>query len=427
MNKYEAMFDIDKWQEIVYTLKKNKLRTGLTAFGVCWGIFMLMIMMGAGKGLQNGVLANMGDFATNSTFIWTKRTSKPYKGFPRDRQYYFKYEDMKALYTHIPEIDIIAPRIRAGGYRHETIVTRGERQGAYEVAGVVPDENKVDPVILSIGRYINQVDIENKRKVAVVGKKVYNDLFGKDENPLKKYIRIGEIYYQVIGSFESMHSGRWGENQNSIVFIPFSTCQLVYNYNNRVGYFSITALPSYDIVEVEKDVKKVLAKRHKIHPQDKGAFGSNNQGKIFKQTSDLFMGINVLTWVVGIGTLLAGIIGISNIMLIIIKERTQEIGIKRAIGASPFNIISTIITESVFLTGIAGMIGMFLGILIVEIVNQAIGSSPSAGIGFVNPQVNFRLAVSVFIILIFSGVLAGVIPARRAILIKPIEAIRSEI
>lgn len=421
------MFDLDKWQEIFYTLKQNKLRTILTGFGVFWGIFMLMIMMGAGKGLENGVYANMGDFATNSMFIWTQPTSKPYKGFPRNRRFYFKYEDKQAMYDNITGIDIIAPRIQGGGYNNATTVSRGLQEGSYEISGVVPDENKIDPVTLKIGRFLNQMDLDNTRKVAVIGKTVFDDLFGKDEEPINKYIRIGEIYFQVIGTFESKHSGRWGENQNTGVLIPFSTCQVVYNYNDIVGYFSITALPQYDIIEVEKDVKTFLAKRHDIHPEDRGAFGSNNVGEEFKKMNGLFLGINVLVWFVGIGTLIAGIIGISNIMLIIIKERTQEIGIKRAIGASPANIISTVITESVFLTGMAGFIGMFIGVLVVELVSKAIGSAPSDNSAFLNPQVDFKVALFSLFILILSGVFAGIIPSRRAVSIKPIEAIRSEV
>ncbi len=421
------MFDLDKWQEILYTLKQNKLRTLLTGFGVFWGIFMLMIMMGAGKGLENGVYANMGDFATNSMFIWTQPTSKPYKGFPRNRRFFFKYEDKQAMYDNIRGIDIIAPRIQGGGYQNATVVTRGIQEGSYEVSGIVPDENRIDPVTLINGRFINDMDLENNRKVAVIGKTVYDDLFGTDEDPVNKYIRVGSIYFQVIGTYQSKHSGRWGENQNSTIFIPFSTCQVVYNYNNIVGYFSITAKPEYDIIEIEKEVKTFLAKRHDIHPEDYSAFGSNNVGEEFKKMNGLFLGINVLVWFVGIGTLMAGIIGISNIMLIIIKERTQEIGIKRAIGATPANIISTVITESVFLTALAGFIGMFIGILIVELVSQAIGSAPSQDSSFLNPEVNFIAAVSSLLILVLSGVLAGIIPSRRAVSIKPIEAIRSEI
>ncbi len=421
------MFDIDKWQEIFYTLKKNRLRTILTGFGVFWGIFMLMIMMGAGTGLENGVYANMGDFATNSMFIWTRPTSKPYKGFPRNRRFFFKYEDKYAMESKIPGIDVIAPRMNGGGYRDATTITRGLQQGSYEVGGIVPQENLIDPVTLTHGRYINQIDLDNTRKVVVIGKRVYDELFKDGEDPLNQYVKIGELYFQVIGAFESKHSGRWGENQNASVLIPFSTCQIVYNYNNIVGHFSITAKPEYDIIEVEKQVKTLLAERHDVHPEDETAFGSNNVGEEFKKMNGLFLGIDVLIWFVGIGTLLAGIIGISNIMLIIIKERTQEIGIKRAIGASPSNIISSVLTESVFLTAVAGLIGMFFGVFIIELVSQAIGSSPSESSGFVNPQVDFKVAFSSLLILIGAGVFAGIIPSRRAISIKPIEAIRSEI
>jgi putative ABC transport system permease protein len=418
--------DYDKWQEIFHTLKKNKLRTGLTAFGVSWGIFMLMIMMGAGTGLENAVYSGMGDFATNSMFIWTQATTIPYKGFPRNRWYQFKLEDMYVLKRDIPEIDIIAPTVHGGGWRANSNVLYGKQKGEFRVEGIMPDENKIDPVDIEMGRYLNEFDIMNRRKVALLGYRVYEELFEKDEDAVDKYIKLNGMYFQVIGVYRSKHSGGWGEQQNSVIFIPFSTTEQIYNYPNIVDHFSIVGKPWANINDVEEKVKIILAKRHSVHPDDEGAFGCNNVGEQFKKLKGLFLGIRGLIWLVGVGTLLAGVIGVSNIMLIIINERTQEFGIKRAMGATPLKIISTVISESVFLTSVAGLTGMAFGIYIVELVNRALGSSPSDEVMFRNPEVDFNIALAALIILILFGIIAGIMPAKRAVSIKPIEAIHSE-
>lgn len=420
------MIDYDKWQEIFHTLKQNKLRTFLTAFGVLWGIFMLMVMLGAGTGLQNAVYSGMGDFATNSMFVWTQATTIPYKGFPRGRWYRFKLDDMHALKNAIPGIDIITPTAHGGGFRHTNNVMYGLQKGAFQVEGVMPEENLVDPVDIYKGRYLNEFDELNTRKVALLGYRVYEELFENDEDPVDKYIKLNGMYFQVIGVYKSKHTGGWGEHQNSYIFIPFGTVQQVYNYPNIVDHFSIVGKPTADINAIEDEVKTILAKRHDVHPDDKGAFGCNNVGEDFKKLRNLFLGIKGLIWFVGIFTLLAGVIGVSNIMLIIIKERTQEFGIKRAMGATPLKIISTVISESVFLTLIAGLTGMALGIYVVEIVNKAIGNPDTNDVMFLNPEIDFRIAIASVIILVLFGILAGIIPARRAVAIKPIEAIREE-
>lgn len=420
------MFDHDKWQEIFHTLRQNKLRTFLTAFGVLWGIFMLMIMLGAGTGLQNAVYSGMGDFATNSMFIWTQSTTIPYKGFPRGRWYKFELKDGEALKNAIPGIDIITPTAHGGGWQQTSNVIYGKQKGAFRVEGVMPDENKVDPVDMQMGRYLNEFDEMNTRKVALLGYRVYEEIFEKNEDAVNKYIKLNGMYFQVIGVYKSKHTGGWGEQQNSIIFIPYSTVQQVYNYPNIVDHFSIVGKPTADINAIEKEVKSILAQRHSVHPDDDGAFGCNNVGEEFKKIRGLFLGIKGLIWFVGIFTLLAGVIGISNIMLIIIKERTQEFGIKRAMGATPMKIISTVISESVFLTLVAGLTGMALGIYIVEIVNKAIGNPDSNDIMFLNPEVDFRIAIAAVFILVIFGIFAGIIPARRAVSIKPIEAIREE-
>jgi putative ABC transport system permease protein len=418
------MIDIDKWQEIFHTLRHNKLRTVLTAFGISWGIFMLVIMLGAGTGLENAVYSNMGDFAQNSMFIWAQSTTMPYKGFTRNRSYYFKYDDMYALLEKIPEIDIVAPTVNGGGYRSSTLVIHGLQKGSFEIYGKTPSENKIDPVDVTKGRFLNEFDLSNRRKVAIVGNRVFEELFKKGEDPVNQYVKLNGIYFQVIGVYESKHSGRWGERQNSQIFIPFTTAQQVYNYPNKVDHFSIVVKEQYETKPALDKAMTILAQRHNIHPEDKGAFGYDDVGEEFKKMSGLFLGIRGLIWIVGIGTLLAGIIGVSNIMLIIIRERTSEFGIKRAIGATPIKVISSVLSESTFLTVIAGSFGLMLGVLIIELVNKALEGG--SGDTFKNPEVDFKLAVSALVIIIISGLIAGLIPSRKAVSIKPIDAIRTE-
>ena len=421
------MFDRDRWTEIYMALKSNKLRTFLTAFGVFWGIFMLIIMLGSGRGLENGVYHGMGDFATNSVFIWAQPTSKPYKGYKQGRRYNFTNQDTKAILDNINEIEILAPRIQAwGGGDGENNVIRGLKTGAFSILGDVPEVNKIDPVTILDGRFINEVDIKEKRKTAVIGKRVIEVLFEDGEEPLGEYIKINGVYFQIVGTFKSMHNQGWGDWQNQCVIIPFTTLQKTYNYGNRVGHYSITSKPEYSATLVEKKVKNLLRRRHTIHPEDERAFGSNNVEKEFIQINNLFIGIAGLIWIVGTGTLLAGIIGVSNIMLFIVKKRTKEIGIQRALGASPSVIISSILTESVVLTAIAGWIGLVFGVFLLEVITRAIKNGGGDESMFSNPEVDFNIAIIALIILIVSGLFAGIIPAKKAMAVKPIEAIRDE-
>lgn len=418
------MIDLDKWQEIFHTLRQNKLRTALTAFGVLWGIFMLVIMLGAGAGLKNSVFKNFGDFSVNSMFIWAQHTTMPYKGFQRNRSYHFEYEDAEAIRTKLPEIEIIAPTVNGGGWRQATLVVNGIKKGSFEVYGKTPDENRVDPVEMHKGRFLNELDLKNNRKVALLGYRVYQEMFAKGEDPVNKYLRMNGAYFQVIGVYKSKHSGGWGERQNSQIFIPFSTAQLIYNYANKVDHFSIVVKPRYDVTLVQDDVMAILKERHDINPEDQGAFGYNNVGEEFKKINGLFIGINILVWIVGVGTLLAGIIGVSNIMLIIIRERTNEFGIKRALGATPLKIISGVLSESTFLTLVAGSAGLMVGIFALMGMDAIFTGQEDSPL--VNPSVDFKLATLALVIIVLSGLIAGLIPSRRAVSIKPIEAIRTE-
>lgn len=422
------MFDLDKWQEIFAALRKNKMRTFLTAFGVFWGIFMLVIMLGAGQGLRNAVFDGMKDFATNSIFVWTQPTSEPYAGFPRGRRFNFRNADIEALRNNIPEIDIIAPRLQArGGTNATDNVVRGLKTGSFTVNGDYPEWNLIDPVKMVKGRFLNQPDINSKRKVAVIGNMVEEVLFEKDEEPIGKYIRINGVYFQVVGVFTPLNSNiSFGGDKAQSIYIPFTTLQQTYNYGDVVGWFAITAKDGISASVVETKTRELLKRRHKVAPNDLQAITGFNLDEQFKKVSGLFIGINVLVWIVGTGTLLAGVIGISNIMLIVVKERTKEIGIQRALGATPRRIISQIITESVFLTTIAGYFGLSLAVFILEMVNKALAANAESNQAFKNPGVDFNTALIALSILILAGAFAGFMPAKRAVDIKPIDALRDE-
>ena len=421
------MFDRDKWQEIYSSLKSNKLRTFFTAFGVFWGIFMLIIMLGSGNGLRNAVFEGMGDFATNSAIMFTRQTTIPYKGFPRGRQWLFHTSDMEALLKNIPEIDQLAPRLQPWGGNGGNNVVHGLKTGAYNITGDYPAINKIDPVRILMGRFINEIDLQNKRKVAVIGNRVRDELFKNNENIIGEYIRINGVYYQVVGVFEPKNKNiNIGGEKDKSVFIPFTTMQVSYNLGDDVHYFLVTAKRNKSASVVEEKCMKLLAERNHVAPEDEQAFGHFNLEKQFKKMNGLFLGIRILIWIVGTGTLLAGVIGVSNIMLIIIKERTKEIGIQRAIGATPWRIISQIITESVTLTAVAGSFGLVLGVFLLEMLNNMLASSAEKSEMFRNPEVDIQVAVTALIVLIISGVVAGLMPARKAVSMKPVDALRYE-
>ena len=421
------MFDIDRWQEIYTALKSNKLRTFLTAFGVFWGIFMLMVMLGSGKGLENSVFEDMGDFATNSAFIWARRTTMPYEGYDRGRRYNFTNDDMKALKENIPEIEVLAPRLQGWGAGDgQNNVTRGIKTGAFTIQGDYPQINRIDPNRILVGRFLNDIDIEESRKVCVIGTRVRDVLFDKDEEPLGQYIKIKGVYFQVVGIFEPKTGMNFGGEKEQTIFLPFSSLQKAYNFGDQVHYFSVTAKDHIPVSIVDEKCREIIRRRHHIHPDDKQAIGGFNLEEEFNKMHGLFNGIAALMWIVGIGTLIAGVIGVSNIMLVIVKERTKEIGIQRAIGATPAKIIGQIIMESVFLTAFAGYIGLVVGVGIIEGVNYLLESSGANTEMFKHPEVDFNIAISALIILVISGVFAGMIPAKRAISIKPIDALRDE-
>jgi putative ABC transport system permease protein len=415
-------FDRDSWVEIFHSLKKNKLRTFFTAFGVFWGIFMLVIMLGSGKGLENGTTEGWGDMSRNSIFLWGNNTSLPYKGFDKGRLIQFNNQDTKALKENIEQIEFIAPKIN----HRPNSVMRKDRSSSNNVSGEMPEAEMIDPSNILIGRYINYDDVDNNRKVAVLGVRAYEELFEKDEDPIGEFVQIEGVNFVVVGVKSSRQLGNDGLNENSEIVIPFSTLQKTFNKGDKLYYYVISAKPQYNAKEVLGKIIEFLKLRHSISPRDMMAIGSFDLSSEFKKLSDLFFGIDALIWIVGLGTLFAGIVGVSNIMLIVVKERTQEIGIKRAVGATPNDIRIQIVMESVFLTLLAGYIGLAFGVVIVELVDLALIEFNLGAGTFKRPAVDFQKAISALVIIVLSGVFAGIIPAQRAVKLKPIEALRDE-
>jgi putative ABC transport system permease protein len=418
------MFDRDKWQEVFHVLEKNKLRTFLTAFGVFWGIFMLIVLLGSGNGLKNGVVGDFGGHATNSMFIWTQNTSMAYMGFKRGRSFNFHNSDVEYLKSNIPEIAILSPRAQMGGHNGSNNVVRGLKTEAFNVYGDFPEYILIEPVRIIKGRFLNQNDLREKRKVCVIGMEVFNSLFLEGEEPIGDYIEINGVNFKVIGLYESKQSGRQGEESEKSVFIPLTTFQRAFNWGDIVAWFSITSIENIPVSVVEEKVLSILKQRYKVHPDDPRAFGYFNLEKEFIKMNGLFTGISGLSWFVGVLTLIAGVIGVSNIMLIVVKERTQEIGVRRALGATPSNIMSQIVIESVFLTSIAGIVGVLSGTWILVLVDTLMGDADTGS--FKHPEINLYTILIALSVLIISGALAGLIPAQRAVKIRPIEALRDE-
>lgn len=416
-----VIFDLDRWQEIWITITHNKSRSVLTAFGVFWGMFMLVVMVGAGVALERGMNSQIEGFATNSCFIWSEQTSEPFKGFKKGRQWNMVNEDIPVLINNVPEIQYLAPVLFGGGGTNN--VTRNEKAGSFNVKGNYPAYNQIDESKMVYGRYINDIDIAEQRKVCVIGERVYEVLFPTKENPIGKDIQVNGIYFQVVGVSRHLSTVNIGGNAEETVVLPFSTMQRAFNQGNVVHFLAVTADPGVKVSVIEDKIRKVLKARNNIAPTDKTAVGGMNIEDQFTMFLYLGIGIGFLIWFVGSGTLIAGGIGISNIMLVTVRERTKEIGIRRALGATPRNIISQIMSESIILTLIAGLAGLMVGVGLLYIIGVALSQGDQF---FKDPQISFTVAISSFFILLVIGTLAGFLPAKRAMNIKPIEAIREE-
>lgn len=422
------MFNRDKWNEIIEALSANPFRTLITAFGVFWGIFILVILLSASQGLQNGIKRQMGGLSTNTMFMWAGATSKPYKGLPQGRSINFKNGDVEAIKRDVNGLLYVSPRNQLGGFRGSNNVVRGTKTGAYNVYGDYPEFILQQPMDILQGRFINYGDIENKRKIAVVGEGVIRELYAPGEDVLGSYIKVQGINFLVVGVYKSISNmGGDAEESQKQVFIPFSTFQQAFNFGDIVGWMTITAQDDKPITELKEQVFTLLKNRHSIDPTDERAIGHFDLYQEFKKINGLFTILTAVSYIVGIFILGSGIIGIVNIMLIIVKERTQEIGIRRALGATPATIIKQILTESVVLSLIAGMAGIIFASVVLWAVNFALEQAPNSNeIPIVNPSVSLGVVVIALLILVVSGLLAGLIPAITAIKVKPIDALRTE-
>ena len=418
-----TIFDRDTWQEIFGSIQKNKLRTVVTVIGVLWGIFIYIALSGASKGLDNGFEREFEEVAINSLFVWAQNTSIPYDGFRTGRRLQLKLDDEIFLDERIPQLQYIAPRIARGAFGGSgSDVRRKGKVGTYAIYGDFPILiNIASKDIYKGGRFINQSDIDYQRKVCVIGERTQEELFEVNEDPIGAFIEIDGMYFKVVGVHKYTPGG--GFESDSDIFIPFTTFKLLYNTGDRVNWFAMAAYDDADVVAVEADIKAALRIKHRVHPDDERAFGSFNLGEIFNKVKGFSNGMYILSLIVGIATILAGVVGIGNILLISVRERTKELGIRRALGATPSEVLAQIIIESVFLTVIAGIIGIILGAFVLAFIGY-IFKDPM--IPFVNPTVPIKFILGALVLMVGLGTLIGLIPAQRAVSIKPIDALREE-
>lgn len=419
------MFDLDNWNEIWITIKRNKLRSMLTGFGVFWGIFMLVILIGGGNSFEGGLSSKFQGIASNSTFYSAGITSEPYKGYRKGRAWNINNRDVALIRERATTIEYISPNLFYGG--GDKNVVNGQRAGSYVSRGVLPEYFYIESQNILAGRLFNKLDIEDKRKVCVIGSQVYETLFKKGETAIGQYIRVNGVYFQVIGIISPRGDASIGGDPKETVFLPFSTMQIAFNQGDIVHFLACTTKPGYSAAETEEEVKQILKAAHTISPTDEKAVWCMRTEQFFNIFNMLFLGVSILIWFVGMSTLLSGMIGISNIMMVTVRERTREIGVRRALGAKPITILIQILSESFVLTFLAGILGLFAGIAALEIISVVLQDyfMDEANI-FIEPFVSFNVAVVSLIILLFAGVLAGIMPAMRALKIKAIEALRDE-
>lgn len=415
------MFDRDKWQEIFGTIRQNKLRTGLTAAGVFWGIFMLIFMMGMGDGLEKGILNEFGGRSTNSIYIWPDETTIAYKGMPVGRWEPFTIDDIHALRQQADYIDILAPR----HVTRNVVASYQTKSNEFDLRGEWPGIFKVESLIPIQGRAFNQQDEDLNRKVVVIGKTVKEEIFG-NINPIGKYLVIKGISFQVIGVVKFDGESRRLLEAEETLFIPLSTSLKLFGNGKDISWFVCTIAGDKRVVDVEEQLISFLKMRHRIAPEDDQAIGRFNLEKEYRKITGLFSGIRAFLWMVGIGTLMAGVVSVSNVMLITVKDRTREIGVRKALGATPWSIINLILLESVFITTLSGYVGLLLGTGIIYFINLTVAGADMSGQMFMNPEVDLGVSIGSLVVLIVSGLLAGLLPALHAARINPVEALRSD-
>ncbi len=420
------MFDLDKWEEIWLTMMQHKLRTALTAFGVFWGIFMLVILLGAGNGLRNGAMQNF-DIARNAVFVWTMETTVPYEGFDAGRFIQLNNQDLPAL-RQLDEVSVIAPRLQVGNrFSGQALpIVRGDRSVAFAIMGDAPEFLDIKPYILDQGRFLNQIDMERGRKVAVIGKRVRDELFDPEEDALGDYVRIGGVPFQVVGVFDTRVMGEQAINELQTVHIPITTAQRTFNMGNDITWFGFVPAAGATAAEAEDAILEVFRTRHHISPDDRQALQSFNVEREFREMQGVFTGIAGFSWFVAVGTIIAGMVGVANIMMIIVKERTREIGIRKSVGAKPFSIIGMIVLEALVISGVAGYMGLVCGVFLIEGVALAMEQLGAQSDFFANPEIDFGVAISAIAVLVFSGALAGFFPGLMAARVNPVLALRDE-
>ncbi|MCA1750752.1 MAG: ABC transporter permease [Cryomorphaceae bacterium] len=409
------MFDIDKWQEIFATIAKNKLRTFLTAFAVMWGIFMLVVLLGASNGLQNGVEGMFSRNAVNSISVRSGKTTIAYRGLKPGRSIQYTNEDYDHILRSVKGIEYSAATYSVWNAQ----VSRGNDFNTYPLRSVHPDHRYIAKTVVIEGRYLNRDDLTEKRKVAVIGKDVADDLF-KNMDAIGEYISIWGIPFKVIGVFEDL------ENQREMryIYLPLPVGQQLFGYGDRIEMFNVTTgnLPVHMTVAMADEIEQLIKQKYRVHPDDQSAVNIRNNNVEFQNITEIIGSIKLFVWVIGIFTIIAGIVGVSNIMSIVVKERTKEIGVRKALGAPPLSVISLIIQEAVFITAIAGYIGLVLGVLTIEFLSGKVEGQTI----FTNPEVDFNAALTTIVILVVAGAFAGFFPALRAANIKPVEALKDE-
>ena len=415
--------DIDTYREILDTLTRNKSRSFLTGFGVFWGVFMLVALIGGGQGLKEMLNKNFDGFATNMVMIWPQQTTKPYKGFRKGRWWSMDYKDIDRLHQRVPELDVVAPILFAPWGRSNTAYY-GDQSTTPRIQGVTPEYAEVIAPKMYYGRFINQMDIREHRKVCVLGKKIYKDLFKDGGDPCGKSIRVDSTYYEVVGvDYNTSSAMNFNGRAEEKITLPLTLMQQTYNRGNEVDLVAATGREGVVMSKITPRIRETIARAHYIDPTDEQGAMVFNTEVLFQMLDNLFKGVNFLIWLVGLGTLLAGAIGVSNIMMVTVRERTTEIGIRRAIGATPKMILSQIISESIVLTLVAGMSGILFAVMILQMLEM---SQTEDGILMAHFQVGFWTAIFAALVVSLMGVLAGLAPAARAMGIKPVDAMRDE-
>lgn len=412
--------DIDSYREIIDTLTRNKSRSFLTGFGVFWGVFMLIVLIGGGQGLKEKLNENFAGFATNSALVWSQPTSKAYKGFRKGRSWSMDYKDVQRIKNNVPELNVVSPML----FGNSSLAYYEDRKASISVVGVEPSYAAIQNPLMRYGRYINDMDLKNNRKVCVIQKKVYKELFKDGGDPCGQSIRIDSTYYMIVGvDFTAAEGIQLNGEPGTGVSLPFTQMRQAYNYGSQVHMIAVTGKEGVVMSKITDRIRETVARAHYIDPTDEQGAMVFNTEVLFQMIDNLFKGVNFLVWLVGLGTLFAGAIGVSNIMMVTVRERTTEIGIRRAIGATPKMILSQIISESIVLTLVAGMSGILFGVMILQMLEMG---NTEDGIVTAHFQVGFWTAIAAALMVSLMGVLAGLAPAARAMSIKPVDAMRDE-